>query len=373
MTRKVLGRTLREQGTGINPNDYRARPSIIAHSFGTYIVGYAMQKYPDIQFDKIILCGSILPVDFDWSLLFHRDQVNAVRNEYGSRDFWTSCVGNFIQNSGASGAKGFQFLSTVVSQERFEYFGHSDYFHQRHIESHWLPVLRRDVSSLQIRHGRNMGPSITSFVEILNKTAAIDDACFSHLPNYRVSQMPRGLSTTWIEMNPDIYTFLFDRRRDDVCGYINAMPVQDQCFDRIKEGRVRDNEIVAKDILPFLTDQTLKLYLMSVVIDPALHNAGQGLYQEPFERLITGFVNKLYYYAVNHKIRVTELVAVGWTEPGRRLCQALGMENIGNDNDGNSIFWIDFVALRHRPTKIFLPGVKKLLDSYKSLDKEDGI
>jgi pimeloyl-ACP methyl ester carboxylesterase len=152
---------LREKGTGINPNDYRARPSIIVHSFGTYIVGYAMQKYPDIQFDKVILCGSILPVEFDWSILFHRDQVNAVRNEYGPRDIWASCVGNFIEGTGASGAKGFQSLSTVVSQERFEYFRHSDYFHRRHIESHWLPVLRKAASSLQIRHGRNMGPSTT--------------------------------------------------------------------------------------------------------------------------------------------------------------------------------------------------------------------
>src|SRR5689334_15731548 len=77
------GTLAREQGLGIELNDYRARPSIIAHSFGTFIVGYAMQKYPDIRFDKVILCGSILPVDFDWSTLFHRDQVNFVRNEYG--------------------------------------------------------------------------------------------------------------------------------------------------------------------------------------------------------------------------------------------------------------------------------------------------
>lgn len=67
-----------------------------------------MQKYPDMRFDKIILCGSILPIDFDWSTLFDRDQVNFVRNEYGLRDFWASGVGSFIRDTGASGKKGFQ-------------------------------------------------------------------------------------------------------------------------------------------------------------------------------------------------------------------------------------------------------------------------
>src|SRR6202035_3410864 len=51
---------VREHGAGIDPANYRTRPSIIAHGLGTYIVCYAMQKYPDIRFDKLILCGSTL-------------------------------------------------------------------------------------------------------------------------------------------------------------------------------------------------------------------------------------------------------------------------------------------------------------------------
>lgn len=35
-------------------------PSIIAHSFGTYIVATAMERYPEIRFDRIIFCGSIV-------------------------------------------------------------------------------------------------------------------------------------------------------------------------------------------------------------------------------------------------------------------------------------------------------------------------
>jgi hypothetical protein len=306
------------QGAGIDLADYRLRPSIIAHSFGSYIVGYAMQKYPDIRFDKVILCGSILPVEFDWSTLFHRDQVNFVRNEFGAQDFWASIVGSFIRDTGSSGTDGFQLLSTVVSQESFEYFEHSDYFHKHHIENHWLPVLRKEPSPLQIRHGRNMDDDMDKFVTTLDATAAIDDICFANVPDYEKSKIPRGLSREWVGVNPDIYTFVFDRRDDKVGGYINAMPVSNECFDKIKAGEIRDNQITSNDVVAFLRNQTLKVYLMSVVIDPVLRRASQGLFQEPFERLVTALIGKLYYHAINHQILVTELVAVGWTDQGKK-------------------------------------------------------
>ena len=133
-----------------------------------------------------------------------------------------------------------------------------------------------------------MDDNVEQFKYTLNSTAAIDDICFGSLPGYYESQIPRGLSTTWIEINPDIYTFLFDRRGDKVRGYINAMPVRQECFDSIKAGRIKDNQISHDDVIPFLPNQALKLYLMSVTIDPGLRRASQGLFQEPFERLVNG-------------------------------------------------------------------------------------
>jgi pimeloyl-ACP methyl ester carboxylesterase len=44
-------------------------PSIVAHSLGAYIVGNALLKYPYIRFNKVILCGCILPCDFPWDRL----------------------------------------------------------------------------------------------------------------------------------------------------------------------------------------------------------------------------------------------------------------------------------------------------------------
>jgi pimeloyl-ACP methyl ester carboxylesterase len=321
------GTLAREQGTGIDLANYRSRPSIIAHSFGSYIAGYAMQKFPDIRFDKVILCGSILPADFDWATLFHRDQVNFVLNDYGLRDFWASIVGRFISDAGPSGSEGFSSVSTVVSQERFEYHEHSDYFHRPHIENHWLPALRQEPSSLQVRHGRNISDN-QQFAATLDAAAKIDDMCFEGIPHYTETQLPRGLSSTWIGINADIYTFLFDRERAKLAGYINVMPVTPQCFNEIKAGRKRDNQIASDDILPFIPRQAIKLYMMSIAIDPALRRVNQGLFQEPIERLLNGFISKLYYYATNHQIRVTEIVSDAWQKEKNNNAYQFRTDNV---------------------------------------------
>src|SRR4051812_44518347 len=38
--------------------------SIVAHSFGTYLVATAMERFPEIKFDRVILCGSIVRRNF---------------------------------------------------------------------------------------------------------------------------------------------------------------------------------------------------------------------------------------------------------------------------------------------------------------------
>src|SRR5579872_3702229 len=46
------------------------QPSVVAHSNGTYIVSEALNKYPALKLDKIILCGAIVRRNFDWARIF---------------------------------------------------------------------------------------------------------------------------------------------------------------------------------------------------------------------------------------------------------------------------------------------------------------
>jgi hypothetical protein len=122
-------------------------PSVVAHSFGTYILGYALLRFDFIRFNKIILCGSILPTGFPWDKLIDRGQVQAVRNEYGVRDPWVKRVRWFVRGTGPSGASGFTCKHDRFEQEQFDY-DHGDYFGIDHMEDRWLPFLERRLEEI---------------------------------------------------------------------------------------------------------------------------------------------------------------------------------------------------------------------------------
>jgi serine/threonine-protein kinase len=126
------------------------RPSVIAHSFGTYVLGNALLRYPYLRFNRVLLCGSILPTDFPWEAIIDRGQVQAVRNEYGARDVWTNAAPWFIPGTGPSGLSGFTCQHDRFEQERFDY-SHSEYFERGHMEDRWLPYLKRRLSHITPR------------------------------------------------------------------------------------------------------------------------------------------------------------------------------------------------------------------------------
>ena len=126
------------------------RPSVIAHSFGTYVLGNALLRYPYLRFNRVLLCGSILPTSFPWDAIIDRGQVQAVRNEYGARDVWTSAARWFIAGTGPSGLSGFTCQHDRLEQERFDY-SHSEYFERGHMEDRWVPYLKRKLSHITPR------------------------------------------------------------------------------------------------------------------------------------------------------------------------------------------------------------------------------
>ena len=353
----------------VDPDDFCKRPSIVAHSFGTYIVANCMLKHRDVKFDKIVLCGSILPEDFDWSVLLGRDQVNMIRNECGHLDIWAGRVGIFVPGTGGSGRKGFRFCGASFKQEHFDLHEHSDYFFRNHIEKEWFPFLGKRPSGFVVKNGRDI-EAREEFTKTLDATHEVDLKHYADLEHYQDVDLPRGLSLTWIDINPDIYTFLFDRTDQAVKGYINAMPVCDDLFDRIKAGgEIKDNEIKASEVMPFHSDQQLRIYLMSIAIDPGALHASDGLFQDALERLLYGFFYKLMWYAVDRRIRVTELVAVGWTAKGKRLCEWFGMSEVAKDSFGHPVYWIRLDVETLLKRRGLFSGMKRLLKTYREIDE----
>jgi pimeloyl-ACP methyl ester carboxylesterase len=120
-------------------------PDVIAHSFGTLIIGNALRKDPSVTFGKILLCGSILPPDFEWSQFIEKDRVEMVLNHIGGKDSWARIAVRAIPHSGPSGRIG--FLESPSNRDRmfnvlYRDYGHSDFFKEELYDNHFMAVWR---------------------------------------------------------------------------------------------------------------------------------------------------------------------------------------------------------------------------------------
>jgi hypothetical protein len=121
----------------LHPN---AKLSIIAHSFGTFIIGEILKKDFTLQLHRLVLCGSVLPQDFPWSLLQGRFNDENTINECGTADIWPVLAQSLSWGYGASGTHGFK---KVLIKDRFHAGGHGQYFNPEFVEKYWEPFIRR--------------------------------------------------------------------------------------------------------------------------------------------------------------------------------------------------------------------------------------
>jgi pimeloyl-ACP methyl ester carboxylesterase len=94
------------------------QPHLIAHSFGSYLAGRALRRYPDIRFDYVIFAGSVLSSKYNWEPICRGNQpFRQLRNEIARRDL-PSRMAYFLEGlvpgMGHSGFRGFRGPEYVV-------------------------------------------------------------------------------------------------------------------------------------------------------------------------------------------------------------------------------------------------------------------
>jgi pimeloyl-ACP methyl ester carboxylesterase len=153
---KKIRDELRRLVTVIGTNRF----SIIAHSFGTYLAMEALkQENGGFSYDRVVLTGSIVPIDLDWSTLFEQTRVVAVRSECASKDYvvylasFASCklIRLLTQlNAGKSGRIGFSQKNANLIEAKID-GGHSETHNDLKFEQ-WArfiayPILPDDILS----------------------------------------------------------------------------------------------------------------------------------------------------------------------------------------------------------------------------------
>jgi pimeloyl-ACP methyl ester carboxylesterase len=132
------------------------RPSIVGHSFGTYLIARSMEIYPEIKFDRVILCGAIVRRDYDWGAHAERGQIHKVLNQYGGLDIWARLVEWVVKDAGQSGLLGFEKAHAALIEQGRPEFRHSDYFYALNFTDTWLPFLEgaEPKATVQLAHAR---------------------------------------------------------------------------------------------------------------------------------------------------------------------------------------------------------------------------
>lgn len=131
---------------GIKEN-YEGEISVIAHSFGTYILGAYMDGFdvPPVQFNSVILTGSILTRDFDWNDA-RAIKVCRVLNEVAPNDQWVTWMPNrnWLGKDklfGSSGVDGFAQKSEILTESINNIFTHNNVIRRDVITKKWMPFL----------------------------------------------------------------------------------------------------------------------------------------------------------------------------------------------------------------------------------------
>jgi pimeloyl-ACP methyl ester carboxylesterase len=90
----------------IKQNNEGALLSIIAHSFGTYVIAHLMQQKFDVKFHRVIFCGSVVRYSFPFEQFQDRFS-GPIVNEVGTRDIWPAMAESMTTGYGSAGTYGF--------------------------------------------------------------------------------------------------------------------------------------------------------------------------------------------------------------------------------------------------------------------------
>lgn len=134
--------------------EYRQPPDVIAHSFGTWMLGHALLEEPSLKVGRVVLTGCILRPDFPWQRLIDGGQVEAVLNHFGTKDIWAALAQYLIPDSGPAGRRGFDTSSEKVFEVEEPGFKHSQFFrtHDGTLDNQfkevWEPFLTFNTSAI---------------------------------------------------------------------------------------------------------------------------------------------------------------------------------------------------------------------------------
>lgn len=123
----------------VKQNNEESPLSVIAHSFGTFVVAHLMQQEFDIKFNRVIFCGSVVRYGFPFEQ-FQDRFAQPIINEVGTRDIWPALAESVTIGYGSAGTYGFR---RPLVKDRWHNGAHHGFFLDAEFcRKFWTPLLR---------------------------------------------------------------------------------------------------------------------------------------------------------------------------------------------------------------------------------------
>ncbi len=140
-TRKAPIEDIRREIQNARNENLDAEVSVIAHSFGTYIISQILLENPDLRLKHLVLSGSIIPRPYRWDYIKARIKTPVI-NDYGTRDIWPVLAQSLSWGYGDTGRHGFGRGAAIT--DRGHNYKHSDFFNEAFVRKFWHPWFERD-------------------------------------------------------------------------------------------------------------------------------------------------------------------------------------------------------------------------------------
>ena len=118
-----------------------AELTIIAHSFGTYVVARILEEDPNVRLSRLVMCGGIVRRRYRWDKtvrLNGQDRRLEILNEHSARDIWPVFARHATLGFGDTGTIGCQNANVTDRQHAVS---HSKYLNKVFAKDYWIPHL----------------------------------------------------------------------------------------------------------------------------------------------------------------------------------------------------------------------------------------
>jgi hypothetical protein len=138
----------------------------------------------------------------------------------------------------------------------------------------------------------------------------------------------------WYNHNPWTLVAVRDIEKNILAGHVSLIPIDDEIFLKIKDGKYIDTEIPIEHIKKYNKQGNYKLYCCSIAIDPLYKGS------KAFKIMIKEYANRFNLLEKKGLI-FTDVISDSITSKGEKLSKFLGMKLINNSNHNSKIMWVD--------------------------------